>query len=98
MSVLITPFLVVIRAVLDLAYFTVILYAIVETLFAFGVLNVTHQRLCMLHNLLCDIIEPFLAPIRKRIPFFYRLDLSTLILMLIILFFRVMVSEILMKF
>lgn len=98
MSILITPLLIVIRAVLDLAYFIVMLYAIVETLFAFGVLNLRHRRLCMLRNLLCDLIEPVLVPIRRRISFFYRLDLSSLILLLIILFFRAMVSEILMKF
>ena len=98
MSVILVPLLVVLRAICDLVYFTVILYAIVETLVAFDILTPRNPRLYKLRNSLCYLMEPVLQPIRQRVPVFRNFDLATLVLLLAVLFIRVMISMILGMF
>ena len=95
MSIVIVPFIVVIRAVLNLIYFTVILHAIIETLFAFNVVNLSNRKICIFRTWLFNLVDPMLEPLRKRLPQLNMVDLAPLALLLIILFFHVMLSEIL---
>ena len=98
MNVILVPFFVVIRAICDLAYFLVVMYAVIETLVAFDILTPSNRRMYMLRNALASLMEPILIPIRNRLPVFRNFDLSPLVFLLGLLFFRVMVSEILERF
>lgn len=98
MGIIIIPFLVVIRTMCDLIYFLVIMYSIIETLIAFEILTINSRRMYLFRNSLCYVVEPMLCPIRKMIPSFRYFDISPLVLLLIILFLRVMASELLGMF
>lgn len=95
MNVVIVPFIVVIRAILNLVYCTVVLHAIIETLFAFNIINLSHRRICIFRAWLYNLVDPMLEPLRRRLPHLKMIDLAPLALLLIILFFHVMLSEIL---
>lgn len=95
MNVVIVPFIVVIRAVLNLIYFTIILHAIIETLFAFNVVNLSHRKVCIFRAWLYNLVDPMLEPLRKKLPQINMVDLAPLVLLLIIIFFNVMLSEVL---
>ena len=95
MNVIIVPFLVITRVVLDIAYLTVIAYAVIETLFAFDVFSFKHRRMCLARGWLRSLLEPILHPIRQRLPQLGALDLATFVFLLAIIFFHTMITEIL---
>lgn len=92
-NVILVPCLVVARVLCDLVYFIVITYCIVETLFAFDILTLKNRRAYMLKTFLAAFMNPILEPLRRKLPNFGLLDLSTLALLLVSLFFRIMISE-----
>lgn len=95
MNVIIVPFLVILRVVLDIAYFAVIAYAVIETLFAFEVFSYRHRRMCMARSWLKSLLEPILHPIRLRLPQFGAIDIATLVFLLAIIFCHTMITEVL---
>ena len=92
-NVILVPSLVVARVLCDLVYFLVITYCVVETLFAFDILTIRNRRIYMFRSSLAAFMKPMLEPLRKKLPSFRLLDLSTLALLLISLFLRIMISE-----
>ena len=83
------------RAVLDVvlialdAYTWVVVAAVVMSwLVAFNVVNIRNDVVRMIWNILGQITEPLLAPIRRRLPNLGGIDLSPIVLLLAIVFVR----------
>ena len=66
----------VVLLALDIYTWIIILSAIFSWLYAFGVVNPRNQFVATIANLLYQVTEPALRPIRRFLPNFGGLDLS----------------------
>ena len=69
---------------LDIYTWIIILSAIFSWLYAFGVVNPRNQFVATIANMLYQVTEPALRPIRRFLPNFGGLDLSPIVLLLIV--------------
>jgi YggT family protein len=67
--------------------------AVLSWLLAFGVINRYNQTVSVIGDFLYRITEPALRPIRSILPNFGGLDISPVILILIIYFLRILITE-----
>ena len=67
--------------------------AVLSWLLAFGVINRYNQTVSVIGDFLYRITEPALRPIRAILPNFGGLDISPVILILIIYFLRILITE-----
>lgn len=72
----------VILLALDLYVFVIIVAAIFSWLVAFNVVNMRNQFVATIGNMLYQLTEPALRPIRRYMPNFGGLDISPIILIL----------------
>ena len=85
---MIGAFLQVIDTVLGLYYYVVIAAVIASWLVGFGIVNSYNPAARSILRALYALTEPVFAPIRRIIPAVGGLDLSPLIVLLLIYFFR----------
>jgi YggT family protein len=78
----------VIDLALELYIWIVIAAAIFSWLVAFNVVNTRNQVVAMIGEFLYRITEPALRPIRNVLPNLGGIDISPVVLILIIIFFR----------
>ncbi|WP_350335624.1 YggT family protein [Coralliovum pocilloporae] len=83
------------RALLDviliaLNFYTwiIIAHIIFSWLYAFNVINTGNQFIATIGNMLYQMTEPVLRPIRNRLPMLGGLDLSPLVLILFVFFLQ----------
>ena len=82
----------VVLLVLNLYTWVIIASAIFSWLFAFNVVNSRNQVVAAIGNMLYQLTEPVLRPIRRYVPLFGGLDISPIVaLILIFLVERVIV-------
>lgn len=81
------------RALLDviliaLNFYTwiIIASAVFSWLYAFNIINTGNQFIATIGNMLYQMTEPVLRPIRNRLPMLGGLDLSPIVLILLIFF------------
>ena len=84
--------LVVLYHVLGLFKWVLIITAVLSWLMAFGVINRQNQFVNQVYYFTQQLTEPFLRPIRQRVPPFNGLDLSFLIL-----WFAIMLAQLLIQ-
>jgi len=75
-------------AILDLYWWVVIIAVILSWLVGFGVINTYNQIARAVVRAFRALTDPVFGPIRRILPPFGGLDLSPLIVLLIIFFFR----------
>jgi YggT family protein len=80
-------------AVLDIAWWFIIISVILSWLVAFNVINLHNQFVASVYYTLNGVVEPFLRPIRRFMPDLGGIDLSPIILLLLITFLRVFVTN-----
>jgi YggT family protein len=78
----------VLITILDLYWWVVIIAVILSWLVGFGVINTYNQIARAVVRAFHALTEPVFGPIRRILPPFGGLDLSPLIVLLIIIFFR----------
>jgi len=78
----------VLITILDLYWWVVIIAVILSWLVGFGVINTYNQIARAVVRAFHALTEPVFGPIRRILPAFGGLDLSPLIVLLIIMFFR----------
>ena len=83
--------------VLSLVIFIMIAQVIVSWLLAFNILNMSNQFVATVANLLWQLTNPLLAPIRRFVPSFGGLDISPIVLFLAIYFIRLVILYPLMR-
>jgi YggT family protein len=74
----------VILLILHMYIWVIIASAILSWLIAFDVVNLRNQFVAAVSNILYQLTEPFLGPIRRYMPNLGAIDISPIILLLII--------------
>jgi YggT family protein len=74
----------VILVALDIYVYVIIAMAVFSWLLAFNVVNQRNQAVATIGNMLYQLTEPLLRPIRRRMPIMGGLDLSPIVLLLLI--------------
>ena len=83
--------------VLGLVIFIMIAQVIMSWLLAFNILNMSNQFVATVANMLWQLTNPLLAPIRRVLPNFGGLDISPIVLFLTIYFIRLVILYPLMR-
>tara|TARA_B100000029_G_scaffold316368_1_gene308761 strand:- start:4535 stop:4813 length:279 start_codon:yes stop_codon:yes gene_type:complete len=79
--------------IINLFIWAIILGAILSWLIGFNVVNINNRIVYLIAESLNKLTEPFLRPIRNLLPNLGGLDLSPIILILLLIFFRNLVFE-----
>ena len=79
--------------VINLFIWAIILSAVFSWLIGFNIINVNNRLVYIIVDSLNRLTEPFLRPIRNLLPNLGGLDLSPVILILLLIFFRNLVFE-----
>jgi YggT family protein len=85
-------FVVAILLVLSALKWGLIIYAILSWLIAFNVVNTYNQFVRTVNNTLAQIFEPMLRPIRRFVPALGGVDLSSFILIILIIALQYTIS------
>ena len=80
-------------SVVTLIIWAVILSAIVSWLVGFNIINVRNRLVYIIVDSLQRITEPLLLPIRRLLPNLGGIDLSPIVLILLLIFFRNLIFE-----
>ena len=80
-------------SVVTLIIWAVILSAILSWLVGFNIINVHNRLVYIIVDSLQRLTEPLLLPIRRLLPNLGGIDLSPIILILLLIFFRNLVFE-----
>ena len=84
---------ILISQVIELFIWLLIIQAILSWLVAFGIVNTQSNFVNMVGNFLYKITEPLLKPIRRLLPEFGGVDISPVILIIVLIFFRNLLFE-----
>jgi YggT family protein len=80
--------------VITLAIWILIANAIYSWLIAFNIVNPRNQVVATIGEFLYRTTEPFLAPIRRRLPNLGGIDISPIVLIIGLIFIRMFVLEV----
>jgi YggT family protein len=81
------------NTIISLYIYILIANAIYSLLVAFNIVNPRQQVVAMIGEFLYRVTEPVLAPIRRRMPDLGPVDLSPMVLIIGLVFFRMLVFE-----
>lgn len=91
--IIIDPLFRIVGIALELYIWVIIIGAILSWLIAFNILNTTNQVVYTIVDFLYRITEPALRPIRRFIPNFGGIDISPIILILVLIFLQMVLSN-----
>ena len=80
-------------SVVTLMIWAVILSAVFSWLIGFNIINIQNRLVYIIVNALYSLTNPFLIPIRRFLPNLVGIDLSPVVLILLLIFFRNLVFE-----
>ena len=78
---------------IELFIWLLIIQAIMSWLITFGIINTSSRFVNLIGNFLYKITEPLLRPIRGILPDFGGVDISPVILIILLIFFRNLLFE-----
>ena len=84
---------ILISQITELFIWLLIIQAILSWLINFGIINTQSNFVNMIGSFLYKITEPLLRPIRKLLPEFGGVDISPVILIMLLIFFRNLLFE-----
>jgi YggT family protein len=87
------PIIRVIIALLDIYWWVIIIMAVASWLIAFGVINTYNRNVAMVVDILYRLTDPVLRPIRNLLPNLGGIDVSPIILLLIIWFIEMELTQ-----
>ena len=88
MIILFSQILMLISTIISFYIWLLIAQAILSWLVAFSIVNTQNKLIYLIGDFLYKITEPTLKPIRKLLPDFGVIDISPVILIIILIFFR----------
>tara|TARA_A100000164_G_C21607991_1_gene630720 strand:+ start:147 stop:440 length:294 start_codon:yes stop_codon:yes gene_type:complete len=88
-----TSIIILISQLIEVFIWFLIAQAILSWLVAFNIVNTNSQLVNIVGNFLYKITEPLLKPIRKILPEFGGIDVSPIILIILLIFFRNLLFE-----
>ena len=84
---------ILISQITELFIWLLIIQAIMSWLINFGIINTQSNFVNMIGGFLYKVTEPLLRPIRKILPEFSGVDISPVILIMLLIFFRNLLFE-----
>lgn len=84
-----TAVFVVLHNILNLYWWVIILSAVFSWLYAFNVINSSNQFVNQIGNMLYQLTEPALRPIRRIMPNLGAIDISPIVLLFAIMFLQI---------
>tara|TARA_B100001989_G_scaffold252356_1_gene234108 strand:- start:1305 stop:1610 length:306 start_codon:yes stop_codon:yes gene_type:complete len=88
MLILLSQILMLLYTIISFYIWLLIAQAILSWLVAFSIVNTQNKLIYLIGDFLYKITEPALKPIRKLLPDFGGIDVSPVILIIILIFFR----------
>ena len=88
-----TSIIILISQLIEIFIWFLIAQAILSWLVAFNIVNTNNNIVNLIGNFLFKITEPLLKPIRKFLPDFGGIDISPVILIILLIFFRNLLFE-----
>ena len=88
-----TSIVILISQIIEIFIWLLILQAVLSWLITFGVINTNSNIVNMIGNFLYKITEPLLKHIRNLLPDLGGIDVSPLILIILLIFFRNLLFE-----
>ncbi len=88
-----TSIIILISQIIEIFIWFLIAQAILSWLTAFNIVNTTNYLVNLIGNFLYKITEPLLRPIRRLLPDFGGIDVSPIILIILLIFFRNLLFE-----
>ena len=88
MLILLSQILMLLYTIISFYIWLLIAQAILSWLVAFSIVNTQNKLIYLIGDFLYKITEPALKPIRKLLPDFGGIDISPVILIIILIFFR----------
>ena len=88
-----TSIIILISQLIEIFIWFLIAQAILSWLVAFNIVNTNNNIVSLIGNFLFKITEPLLRPIRKILPDFGGIDISPVILIILLIFFRNLLFE-----
>ena len=84
---------ILVSQITELFIWLLIIQAIMSWLINFGIINTQSNFVNMIGSFLYKVTEPLLRPIRKLLPEFGGVDISPVILIMLLIFFRNLLFE-----
>ena len=84
---------ILISQIIEIFIWLLIAQAILSWLIAFNIVNTTSNLINLIGNFLYKVTEPLLKPIRRVLPDFGGVDVSPVILIILLIFFRNLLFE-----
>ena len=88
-----TSLVILISQIIEIFIWLLIIQAILSWLVTFGVINTSSNIVNMIGTFLYKVTDPLLRPIRRFLPEFGGIDVSPLILIILLIFFRNLLFE-----
>ena len=88
-----TSIIILISQLIEIFIWFLIAQAILSWLIAFNIVNTSNNIVSLIGNFLYKVTEPLLKPIRKFLPDFGGIDISPIILIILLIFFRNLLFE-----
>ena len=88
-----TSIIILISQIIEIFIWFLIAQAILSWLVAFNIVNTTSNFVNLIGNFLYKVTEPLLRPIRSILPDFGGIDISPIILIILLIFFRNLLFE-----
>lgn len=88
-----TSIVILISQIIEIFIWLLIVQAILSWLIAFGIINTSSNLVNLVGNFLYRVTEPLLKPIRSILPELGGVDVSPLILIIVLIFFRNLLFE-----
>ena len=85
--------IILISQITELFIWLLIIQAIMSWLINFGIINTQSNFVNMIGSFLYKVTEPLLRPIRRLLPEFGGVDISPVILIMLLIFFRNLLFE-----
>ena len=88
-----TSIIILISQLIEIFIWFLIAQAILSWLVAFNIVNTHNNIISLIGNFLYKVTEPLLRPIRSFLPDFGGIDISPIILIILLIFFRNLLFE-----
>ena len=88
-----TSIVILISQLIEIFIWLLIIQAILSWLITFGIINTSSNFVNLIGNFLYKITEPLLRPIRNILPELGGVDISPLIVIILLIFFRNLLFE-----
>ena len=98
MDIIVVPTILLMKAILSLAYWVVVTYVVLNLLCHFRIINLSNHFVANVIGFIYRIVEPPLNFISRYIPAIGYIDVSPLVLIFFIIFVNDMLSRILLRF